>query len=226
MESLIRKNRSSSRWCPQSVDKYRGSINIPYDSPEHKRLKNNFAYNMQYIEYLEKQIEELNLTSVLTKMLYKSYIITGMGIIELLFVYILKANDYWKKTEWESVSQFVSNSKEIEGNIIKTETQILKKVSPHDMRMDLDSMIKSVEKKNILSINHNVFPALKKLRELRNRVHLQLGESAYDHDYNTINLEEIQMMRRILFAVLSATEICNDIDTFTFINDYYEKYKN
>lgn len=221
MESLIRKNDSSNRWYPQSVECYKSSVKIPKSNPEYQRMNSNFAYSMQYIEYLEKQIEELRLSDVLLTMLYKSYIITGMGIIEMLFVYILKENNYWNQTEWEEFGEFKSNPKEIDGQMTKTETKLYKKVPKYDMRMDLDSMIKKVEKKHLLTINHDIFPALKKLRELRNRVHLQLGEGAYDHDYNVIGFEEIQMMRRILYSILKSPEICNNEKTFDFINNKY-----
>ena len=107
-----------------------------------------------------------------------------------------------------------ANPKEDGENIIKVETKLFKRVQPHEMRMDLDSMIKKVEKKRLLTIDHNVFPALKKLRELRNRVHLQSGEGAYDHDYNSIGFAEIQMMRRILYAILTTPELCSRVDRF------------
>ena len=223
METLIKKNQAQNRWYPKSVDKYKASIKIPNDTPENKRMISNFAYSMQYIEYIEKQIDELKLSNVLLTMLYKTYIITGMGIIELLFVYLLKKSGYWRQTEWEDYAEVKANPKEINGEIIKVETKLYKKVPSYDMRMDLDSMIKSIEKKHILTIAHDVFPALKQLRELRNRVHLQLGEGAYDHDFNCIGFEEIQMMRRILFTILTTPEVCNDINAFQFINLIYTK---
>ncbi len=221
MESLLLKNDGVERWYPQSVDFYKSSIKILNYSPENQRLRSNFAYSMQYIEYLEKQLGELKLSTVLITMLYKTYIITGMGIIELLFVYLLKHNELWNQTEWEEYAEFKSNPKEIEDITIKSETKLYKKVPPYDMRMDLDSMIKKVEKKHLLSIDHDVFPALKRLRELRNRVHLQLGEDAYDHDYNSINFNEIQTMRQILYTILTAPEICNNKAAFKFIFDVY-----
>jgi hypothetical protein len=55
----------------------------------------------------------------------------------------------------------MSNPKNIDGMMIKAETKLLKQVSPYDMRMDLDSMIKRIEDHHILTIDHNVFPALK-----------------------------------------------------------------
>lgn len=223
METLIAKNEAKKRWYPQPVDTYKHSIKIPFDTDENKRLNSNFAYSMQYIEYIEKQINELKLSEVILKMLFKSYIITGMGIIELLFVYLLKSTDHWNKTEWEEYLTFTSNTKEDGEDVIKTETKLFKKVKPYEMRMDLDSMIKKVEKRHLLTIDHNVFPALKKLRELRNRVHLQSGVGATDHDYNRIKLEEMQMMRRILYAILTAPELCASASQFEFIQ---ENYKN
>lgn len=223
METLIAKNKIKNRWYPQSIQTYKESIKIPFDTSENKRLKSNFAYSMQYIEYIEKQLDELKLSEVLITMLYKSYIITGMGIIEMLLVYLLKSTKNWKKDEWKISTTFMTNPKVENGIFTKVETILYQKVPLYEMRMDLDSMIKKVEKKNILSIEHNVFPALKKLRELRNRVHLQVGDGAYDHDYNNIGFEEIQMMRRILFTILTAPEICNNVNSFAFINENYVK---
>lgn len=224
METLITKNDARQRWYPQSIDTYKMGIKIPYDTPENRRLNSNFAYSMQYIEYLEKQLAELSLSEVVKKMVYKSYIITGMGIVELLLVYRLRSTGHWNTTEWEEFCELSANPKEIDGEMIKVVTTMYKKVEPYDMRMDLDSMLKKAEKKRILTIDHNVFPALKKLRELRNRVHLQSGEGALDHDYNRIGLDEIQMMRRILYVVLTAPEICNHTTTFEFINESYVRY--
>ena len=223
MDSLIRENNVSERWYPNSVNLYKSSIKIPNNSSEGKRMNSNFAYSMQYIEYIEKQIDELKLSNVLLAMLYKTYIITGMSVIELLFTYLLKDRGLWNQTEWEDYAEIKANPKEIDGDTVKVETKLYKKVPLHDMRMDLDSMIKKIEKKRILTINHDVFPALKKLRELRNRVHIQLGEGAYDHDYNSIGFDEIQMMRRILYTILTTPEVCNNAETFEFINTNYTK---
>ena len=223
METLIAKNEARNRWYPQSVEAYKQSIKIPYNSDENKRLNSNFAYSMQYIEYIEKQLNELKLSEVILRMLFKSYIITGMGIIELLFVYLLKSTGNWNKDEWEEYLTITTNPKKDGENIIKVETKLLKRVQLYEKRMDLDSMIKKVEKKHLLTIDHNVFPALKKLRELRNRVHLQLGEHAYDHDYNSIGFEEIQMMLRILYVILTAPELCSHAEQFNFINENYTK---
>ena len=52
METLIAKNKVKNRWYPQSIDTYKQSIKIPYDTDENKRLNSNFAYSMQYLSLI------------------------------------------------------------------------------------------------------------------------------------------------------------------------------
>lgn len=217
METLLKKNNCKARWYPYSVDEFKCSILIPNDSEDNRRYNSNFAYSMQYLQYIEKQLSELELSSVIITMLYKNYIITGMGIVEMLFTYILKTTNNWKITDWREIQTFKSNPTTLDENQFKTETTLFKKVDAYDMRMDLDSMIKRIEKKHLISINHSDFPALKQLRELRNRVHLQSGESAYDHDYNAFGNNEFKLMKRILYSILTAPEICKNKRAFHFI---------
>ncbi len=215
------KYKTAERWYPEPVEYYKNAIKVSGNDDDAKRLKSNFAYSMQYIEYIEKQLHELNLSTVIITMLYKSYIITSMSIIEALFVNLLQSTGNWNTTIWEEFSTIVSNPKIVNSINTKIETRLFKQVPEYNMRMDLDSMIKKIEKRHLLSIDHNAFPALKILRELRNRVHLQLGNSAYDHDYNCFGNEEIQLMRRILYTILTSSEICNNSRVFSFIKECY-----
>ena len=59
-------------------------------------LRSNLAYSMQYLEFIEKEIEELKLSDVIYTMLVKSYVVTGMSVLEGLFVNIVKSNGWWK----------------------------------------------------------------------------------------------------------------------------------
>lgn len=224
--TLIRNEQSVApvRWYPKPVEYYKRALKVYGDIDECKRLRSNFAYSMQYIEYIEKQLKELKLSDVIITMLYKSYIITAMSVVEALFVNLLHGTGNWNRTIWEEFSNITSNSKNIDGVNTLVETHLFKQVDEYDMRMDLDSMIKRIEKKHLLSIDHNAFPALKKLRELRNRVHLQIGDGPYDHDYNCFGFEEIQMMRRILYTILSSPEFCNNMSVFDFIKESYTSH--
>lgn len=217
MQTLI--SGQSDRWYPASISKYKSSIRIYGSYDERNRLQSNFAYSMQYIEYLEKQVRELKLSNVLCTMVYKTYIITGMSIIEGLFNNLLHHTNKWKTSDWEEKTVIVSNPKKVDGKEIKVETHLLEKVEPYELRMDFDSMIKKVESSKLITVDHEVFPVLKKLRELRNRVHLQVGISAYDHDYNKFGSDEIIMMREILYTILTCKEFCMDLAPFQFLKE-------
>lgn len=219
-DTLVKKNNAIERWYPQPVSIYKNSIIVHGEYDTTNRIRSNFAYSMQYLEFLEKEFDELNLSDVLTTMQIKSYIVTGMGIIEMLLVNLLHYTGNWNVSEWGEYKKFISNPQNVDGKTHKIETHVLEKVLPFELRMDLDSMIKKTEKKNLISISHDVFPALKRLRELRNRVHLQIGESAYDHDYNIIQFEDIQMMRRILYSILSCNQFCSNLNAFEFIKKH------
>ena len=218
-ETLVGINHCQERWYPHSVEAYMKAIKLNGDYSDTYPLYRNFAYSMQYIEYLEKQLNELNLSDVLTRMVYKSYIITAMGIIEELFVNILHNNNKWNTSIWKEKAKYHSNPQGSDGERTKSEVIIYEECEEYDMRMDLDSMIKKIESHHLLSIDHESFPELKRLRELRNRVHLQVGNNPYDHDYNSIGTNEIRLARKLLYAVLTSNEVCQDESVFKFIQN-------
>lgn len=60
----------------------RKSIKIDTDIENATALHNNIAYNLQYIEFLEKEFKELHLSSDIYTMVVKNYLITSMSILE------------------------------------------------------------------------------------------------------------------------------------------------
>ena len=215
MNTLL-KNFGGVRWFPKSVDIYRNNIKLDMSIDDAKVTKSNIVYNLQYLEFIEKEINDLDLHIVLQKMLYKTYIIIGMGIVESLFANLLKSKGLWRVSEWRSIAVLKSNEGKIDDKIIKVNTELFEKIEKFDERMDLDSMIKKIEKKNLLDINHKVFPALKVLRELRNKVHLQNRNQFEESDFNSFQLEYKKMMGRVLFTILTLKEFSNDSNTDIF----------
>lgn len=211
METLLKKNKSKDRWYPTNLNIYKSYLKIDTKVKDGYLIKRNIAYNLQYLEYLEKQLKELELSSVLYVMTCKSYIVVGMGIIEGLFTNLLKSKKLWNTNEWESIKVIKSNENCLYDKKVKVQTEIFEKVNSYEMRMDLDSMIKKVESKKLLTIEHSNFPAIKKLRTLRNRVHLQLGEHHSDNDYNNFGYSEKKMMGRILYTILTTNEFCVNV---------------
>ena len=62
-----------------------------------------------------------------------------------------------------------------------------------------------------------VYPALKRLKELRNRIHLQKTDGSTDHDYNAFDYTIKREMGSILFQILSSEMVTNDSDVFKFL---------
>lgn len=219
MKSLIKEFNCKDRWYPMSVDCYRDYIKIDTSIKNSVQLKDNIAYNLQYLEYIQKQLDELKLSSVIYGMLCKTYVITGMGIVEGLFSNLLKSKGEWNYSEWKSKTVIKSNPCKIQGIHTKVHTEIFEKVDSFEMRMDLDSMIKRIEKKKLLSIEHSNFPTLKKLRNLRNRVHLQESNDRYDTDYHNFSRKEKTEMGQIL-NILLTDETFNNMPQYPNIYNF------
>ena len=84
--------------------------------------------------------------------------------------------------------------------------------------MNLDELIKMLERHHqALQVNHLVYPALKRLKDLRNRVHLQKVEDRLDHDYNAFNFSVKKEMGAILYEILSSPMITKLPHNFEFL---------
>ena len=92
IESLIKsKNIDNSRWYPISIDFYRNDVSQGILKDLGLQYRSNIAYSLQYLEYLELQLKELNLSSVIISMIFKNFIIVAASIVEIIF-YILSEN--------------------------------------------------------------------------------------------------------------------------------------
>ena len=147
-ETLIKCNKYkvSDRWYPQSVDRYKMAFHIDTSIENSAALRSNLAYNMQYIEFLEKEFSELELSSVIYIMLVKTYVITGMSILEGVFANIIKSHGWWKTSDLESLGVVQANEKNFSGNNYVVKTELLIKTDKYDIQMNLDEMIKILDR--------------------------------------------------------------------------------
>ena len=151
-------------------------------------------------------------------MVVKNYVITGMSIIEGLFTNIIKANGWWKTLDLESLGTTQSNETNFSGQNFVVKTEILKKVEPYSVQMNLDELIKILDRHHkALSVNHLIYPALRRLKDLRNGIHLQKSEGNTDHDYNAFDDSVKKEMGKILFDILTSRNITDKPDTFDFL---------
>ena len=57
-----------------------------------KHVKQNLAYNLQYLQYLEQTLLELSLSNVLERQTIKSYVIGAIGSVECLLFHLNRAS--------------------------------------------------------------------------------------------------------------------------------------
>lgn len=220
--------KTQDRWYPTSVHTYKLSFDLDMSIENSEALRSNLAYSMQYLEFLEKEIEELKLSDVIYTMLVKSYVVTGMSVLEGLFVNIVKSNGWWKTSNLESLGTTQANETRFGAEKIVVKTELLKKVDEYPLQMNLDELIKILERHHqALQVNHLVYPALKRLKDLRNRVHLQKVEDRLDHDYNAFNFSVKKEMGAILYEILSSPVITKLPHNFEFLKkNTDEAYKH
>lgn len=218
-ETLITENRVeyNKRWHPRPVDDFKNVVKQGLLENVNKSILSNIAYNLQYLQYLQLQMDELKLHSIVECLLYKTYIITSMSIIEAIFNQVLKCTDEIPQTDgWECIKQVKSTEFEESQKFYRLETSIFLKSEPKDKQIDFNTMINRIKDKKLLSLDSSRFPDIKKLQKLRNRVHLQIVEGSSDTDYYKFNLSDVKLAKKTLYSILTDTKI--------MINDSYKKY--
>lgn len=98
--TLLKGHASRSyteKWYPIDVNRYRNALNISDTDIETSYMHKNISYSIQYLEFLQKQINELELSSVLHRILNKNFIITGVAILEAIFEYLVSINNLENK---------------------------------------------------------------------------------------------------------------------------------
>ncbi len=193
-------------WSVKSVSEYHNFLDqFIVSSTRFKRsypLIKNISYNFQYLEFLSKALKERIHATIYTEFC-KTYVVTGVSIIESLLYYIIKSKGLHKTKSWEIFSKIDSNPKTINGEKIKIETIIYKELdSPIEEDMSLDSMLKKTEAKKLLGEDHEIYKQLNRLRKLRNKIHLHYIEAGLDTDYFNFSDKEYLLIRNVLRKLL------------------------
>ena len=222
-ETLIKANnyrRAADRWYPRAAETYQNAFKLDNSVENSGALRKNLSYSMQYLEFLEKEMAELNVSDVIYTMLVKTYVITGMSVLEGLFTNIIRTNGWWKTSSLDSLGTTKANETKFGEDKYVVRTEILKKVPDYNLRMDLDGMITVLDNHHkALKVDHLVYPALQRLRKLRNRVHLQISESNTDHDYNVFDFRVKYEMKSILYEILTSEMITDTPHIFEFLKE-------
>lgn len=215
--SVLCKDCSKNRWYPCSIDKLDKALakrlNTDKGVENVEAIRRNISYNIQYLQYLDITLKELDLSSVLFVQTYKTFIITGISIIEALFYFIIKERKLQKQTKWRSIKKVTTNEIISDEKIYRFENELFEKLKEYyDEEMTFDSMIKKVEDCKLLGIDHKVYGRLKYLRKLRNKVHIHAIDGRCDTDYNSFNVQDYRIMKEVLYELLAKYEFCSSPD--------------
>ena len=167
-------------------------------------LKRNIAYNLQHLEFMDRCLNDLSISSVIRTQIWKTMIIVGCGIIESILHYVLVTKNEHSVRNWSLKTKLVSNEKIVDGASVKIESHYFEKLSePQQIEMTFDTMAQKAKAKNLLGTNKKIYRELNSLRPLRNRVHLQSIEHSVDTDWNAFNYADVSKMMKVLYFVIT-----------------------
>lgn len=210
MTELVKTNESSSAWYPVSVSRLEeliGKVVYTGRGYDHSyALRKNLAYNLQYIEFQDRVLQDIKLSSVLYTQTIKTIVLVGAGIVESLLHFLLIVNNVHSTTEWKEKTLFKGNQKKVDGDYVRADTIIYEKLaSPIMKHMTFDAMIKCARSNNILGSGPAIYQKLEALRVLRNKVHLQVINNPTDTDWNSFNSSDLSDVCKVIYAVFTSS---------------------
>ena len=209
MAGLKKTSERGSAWLPISIPKLENLLNKAIQKRRGYQnayaLRKNIAYNLQYLEYLSRTLNDIKLTSVLTTQTWKSFILTGCGIIESLIHYLLVKKKLHSSEVWKLKIIMPGNQKTIDGDASKIDSHVYVKLArPVATEMKFETMIRKAKSNKVLGSDKSIYTKLDKLRRLRNKVHLQAIDNPTDTDWNSFQTKDLSDMAEILSVVFTS----------------------
>lgn len=197
------------RWHPKALDNYKKIIEFGCLKNLEDEIRRNIAYSLQYLEFLELQLQEFHLQNVIEKMIYKSYIITSVSIIEAIFDEIVKFNNCYKKENWKVIKEIGTNNYKLNGKEYKMNTIVFQKLeTPIDGIMKFEEVFNQIQKKKLLNLIHSQLHPLKRFYKLRNHVHLTKYEEGRTN-WHEFKREDYVIIKFLLQCILRDKKLEN-----------------
>jgi hypothetical protein len=159
---------------------------------------------MQYLEYLNNLLDERALHTTVRALSRKTFIVTGMSIVEAILWYVVKRGGIQKTESWHESKEMTCN--EYQENGVYHRARIImetKLAKPLEVEMTLDAMCKKAERKKLLGVGTKVYRDLHHLRDLRNRVHIHAVQHDKDTDWWTFEGKDVKLMKAALYSILT-----------------------
>ncbi|MBV1950882.1 MAG: hypothetical protein KUG64_01620 [Cycloclasticus sp.] len=223
MVELIKTDEEGSGWYPVSISRLEGllenSIYTGRGYPHSYALRKNLAYNLQYIQFQDRILQDIKLSSVLYTQTVKSIVLVGCGVIESILHFMLIVNNVHSTTEWKEKVKFKGNQKKVDGNYQKIDSVMYEKLpTPQLKHMTFDAMIKSAKARAVFGARPTIYQKLEGLRALRNKVHLQVINEPTDTDWNSFSATHLSDICKVLYAILTSGIFSPTADQKTYFS--------
>lgn len=220
-------SESEGFYCPTAIYWWNGYISRGLHDENHSKhhhsLIRNIGYSLQYIEFLNYQYFETPLHSTVRVLTRKAFVINCMSVIESLAFYLLSINNRHKVICWEEIEEWSSNEKDHIDGRYRIISKLEKKLdAPIPVDMNLDGMLKRLEKYKLIQISNADFATLSYLRGLRNKVHVYDVSHNSDTDWNSFKEVDRQNTKRILSLFLTSEQFTpsdEDYETLEWLMD-------
>lgn len=218
IETLVQKNNivSAERWSPLPVSVFVKQLKNGTLSNMKEAQVRNIAYSLQYLQFIELELHELKLHTVIAKHLFKTYIITAMSIIEVIFDHLVLTNGKQETKEWQE-TELGTNEIEHNGKQCKCKVIIMEKLSkPENVEMKFYKLIDLVEQHRLIPFRTKGYKDLRILKDIRNKIHLGANEMK-DSDYYAVNENYYLFAKQYLYYILTNPGI---VSTTTNVFDF------
>ncbi len=227
MTEMLTLKHEKETWYPASIatlEEHLGFLIFKNDyfSPnEAYPIIKNISYSLQYIEFLNRVILDISMSSVIWRQNVKSFVVHGAAVIEAIFNVLVITTGHANKELWKKVSTLKSPEYVLSGASYKNETNIMTKLAePVISQMTFDQLAKKVERKKLLGNSFTSYSKIKPIRQLRNKIHIHDSDHLNDTDWNNFNKSELELISNVLFHVLTSEvfEGSNYSETFEYLN--------
>lgn len=207
MVELTTHEDQQGPWYPTSVHRletYLGKLIEQGHGYVHvHQLKKDLAYNLQYMEFQYRVIQDIKLSSVLYTQSIKTIVLVGCSIIESILHFLILKNGLYTSVEWEEKITFKGNQKKMDGEDVRVDTVIFRKLSDRKLKhMTFDAMIKCAKSHKLFGSSKVIYEKLEIMRKLRNRIHLQVTDDRPGTDWTTFVAGNVDDTYLVLYSVM------------------------
>mgnify|MGYP006274180277 CR=1 FL=1 len=218
-------NKINLPWAT-GVDKYRDNLDliIPQGYLKNRiQFLTNISYNLQYLQFLDQLFKnEADLHPTVRKLNRKTFIVTGMSIVEALLWYILKKNNKHKTKSYEKVWEKESSTFSLKGSQYRIVNRIeYKRDEPIESEMRFYQMKNKVKDKALLGdVSSEIYANLNLLNKLRNKIHLQSLNYFFETDWNSFDTDKVKLMKKTLYELFESQPFYNEKSNFLSLLDF------